>query len=296
MQIEKSTHDDYRIDLFMPVMKEAGGKYIAVLSDNSIDRDDEFLTKECVELLGKDNGYVAALCNHNNDIFMQVAEWTNRGVREIDGYTALVAEPRFFLSNPNAQTIKGMLDDGAKMGISIGAIVKDYEDIDGRRAFKELELLEASFVAIPSNRHGRAMAVAKSFNRPEGKTMSETFTKEHLDTALEKSKTELTKSFEAKLAEKQIEISKLSEDLEQSKASVEKAVNDAKAELTKQLDVSNKKLEEVSKQLEEAKKVAIEKQNFADQGGEKESTNKELSDEDVSKAFSAGKIPVMRFN
>ncbi len=32
-----------------------------------------------------------------------------------------------------------------------------------RTVYTVLELLEASFVAIPSNRHGQAMAVAKMF-------------------------------------------------------------------------------------------------------------------------------------
>jgi hypothetical protein len=159
-ETNKASHSEFRTELFAPVMKESNGKYIAVLSDDSVDRDEEKVSKGCIEKLGLDTGYIAGLIDHENKVLGQVAEWTNRKVIEIDGHSALIAEPKFFKSNPNAQIIKGMLDEGAKLGISIGAIVKSYDEVDGMKVFTELELLEASFVAIPSNRHGRAMAVA----------------------------------------------------------------------------------------------------------------------------------------
>jgi len=293
--MEKSTHDEYRAELFMPIMKEADGKYIAVLSDNSVDRDEEKLSKGCIEKLGYDNGYLAALCNHQNDVFMMVAEWTNRGVKEVDGFTALVAEPNFFTkSSPQARQIKGMLDEGAKIGISIGALVKSYDDVDGMRVFTELELVEASFVAVPSNKHGRALAIAKSFNtkNTEAIKMDKEFTQKDIDSAVEKKveevKTDLTKQLESKDAEivkLQTDLKKAGEESEQAKEDADTAAEDAEAEA----EESKKKLKEAEKKAETEKKKALEKQKHADEGGEPA----EETQESVDKAFKEGKLPVM---
>ena len=284
MVINKSTHNGYRTDLFMPIMKEAKGKYLAVLSDNSTDRDEEYLSESCVRKLGEDDNYIAALCNHSNDVFMQVAEWTNRGVRQIDNYTALVAEPKFFMSNPNAKIIKGMLDEGAKIGISIGAMVKKYDDVDGKRVFQELELLEASFVAIPSNRHGRAMAVAKSFNakKTEDKMENE-ITQKDIDSAIVKNTEEFTKQLESK----DLEINKIKKELEDAKEAETKSDEKLKETETK-VEESEKKLKETVEALEKSKKDSLEKQNFADQG------NSNIADVDINKEFNDGKLPIMR--
>lgn len=284
--IQKGTHDEYKTELFMPIMKGCKGKYMAVLSDNSMDRDEESLSKGCIEKLGQDNGYVAALCNHNNDVFMQVAEWVNRGVKEIDGHLALIAEPKFFMSNPNAKIIKGMLDDGAKIGISIGAMVKTYdEDTQGNRIFTELELLEASFVAIPSNRHGRAMAVAKSFSHDKNKkikeasTMEKEFTQKDLDSAIDK-----------KVEEMKLNMSKQKTELEEVTKKLETKDSELK-ELQKSMETKQKLFDEekvkLSEEVEKAKKVAIEKQQHANQGGDKEP-----SEEDVEKSLEKGFLPV----
>jgi hypothetical protein len=93
--MDKSTHEPFRLDMFAPVVKGAEGKYIAVLSDNSIDRDDEIVSKSCLEKIGNDMGYIAGLIDHENSVLKMVAEWTNRKVVEIDGHTALIAEPQF---------------------------------------------------------------------------------------------------------------------------------------------------------------------------------------------------------
>jgi len=292
--MEKATQEGYTTELFMPIMKEANGKYIAVLSDNSVDRDDEKLSKGCVEKLGLDDGYLAALCNHSNDVFMLVAEWTNRGIKEVDGFTALVAEPKFYKSNPRAKEIKGMLDEGAKIGISIGAIVKTYDEIDGMKVFTELELLEASFVAIPSNRHGRAMAVAKSYNKSkEAIKMDEKFTQKDIDSAIEKKVSELEKSHKEALLEKETEVTKLTKDLEDS-AKLVKEADEAKTEAEEAKDKVETEAEEAKveaeKKVKEVESKALEKQKFVDQGGD----NSKTSPEDTEEAFKAGKLPIMK--
>lgn len=283
--ITKATHE--KVELFAPFMKDVEGKYIAVLSDTSIDRDGERVGKSALTKIDSD-GYVAGLMDHENKILNQVCAWINRRVVDSDGHTALIAEPKFFLSNPNAKIIKGMLDEGAEMGISIGAIVKEYEDekINGKsmKTFTELELLEASFVAIPSNRHGRIVALAKSFGKSEEKQMTEkTYKQEDVDSAI----SEAEKKFETKVSElnkqletKDAEIVKLQKTVEDNKAELDKATS-AKEE-------ADSAKEEADKALEEEKKKSLEKQKFADQGGD---DNKEV---DAEKAFSEGKLPIMR--
>lgn len=292
--IEKGTHAGYKTQLFMPVMKSAEGKYIAVLSDDSTDRDEEFVSKSCIHEMAKDNEYLAAMCNHDNDIFMMVADWRRKRVEEIDGHTALIAEPHFYKSNPKAKIIMGMLDEGAKPGISIGAIVKDYDEVNGKRMYTELEIVEASFVGIPSNRHGRAMAVAKGFNKAitikaeeGGNKMEKEFTQKDIDSAIEKKVEEMKAETNKKLEEKDSEIVKIKEELSTAKKESEENLEKMKVE-------EEKKIEEITlkhkEELEKAKKVALEKQNFTSKGGDNENNDVE----DVEKEFKAGKIPVMR--
>lgn len=169
MKIDKGTIEDNQIHLWAPLVKSEGGKFLAVLTDDSVDRDGEIVGKEAIMKIKDDDTYLAALMDHENKILGQVAEWTNRTVKTVNGHTTLFAEPKFFESNPNAKIIKGMLEEGAKMGVSIGAIVNDseIEKIDGKdtKVYKDLELVEASFVAVPSNRHGQAVAIAKAYNK-----------------------------------------------------------------------------------------------------------------------------------
>jgi len=286
MKTNKSTHDGYSVEMFAPIMKESSGKYIAVLSDTSLDRDEERVGKCALNKIAENPGYIAGLMDHDNKVLNQVAEWTNVQVKDIDGHTALVAEPKFFMSNPNAKIIKGMLDEGAKLGISIGAIVTQYEDekFQGKniRTFTGLELLEASFVAIPSNTHGRAMAVAKSFKSKEEIQMEKQFTQEEMDSAVETA----SKGFKSKeeelnkaLKSKESEIEKLNKTIEKNADEAEKAKEEAEKKLAKSVE-----------SLEAEKKKSLEKQKFADQG-----TTKKYTDEDVEKALSEGKLPIGRF-
>jgi len=290
MDINKSTHEPFKTELFAPVMKGKNGKYMAVLSDNSVDRDDEMCSKECIEKLGRDGGYLAALCNHKNDVFMQVAEWTNRGVQIVDGYTALVSEPKFYKSNPNAMIIQGMLDEGAILGVSIGAIVKNYDELNGMRVFTELEIVEASFVSVPSNRHGRAMAVAKSFNKDknmEGNKV-ENFTQKDIDSAVTKKAEEMKTEFSKQLESKVAEIEKMKVDLDKSVSELAKAKEEVEVEKTKSVDAA-KKTAEMEASMQKIKDEALEKQKFADA-----QATENGSSENSEKAMKEGKLPIMR--
>ena len=295
--MKKSTHGYKKVELFQALMKNSSGKYIAVLSDNSIDRDGEMMHEKALNKIKNDTGTVSILLNHENKIENLIGEWVNRKIMKIDGHTALVAEPKFYESNPKAQMIKGMLDEGAKCGISIGAIVKDSETVDFQgksvTAFTELELLEASFVAIPSNRHGHAMAVAKSFNMED--KMSEKINKE-LETKnselvetiskmtdAAKEFEESSKAFESEISKLKEdnsnltnEISKMKEENETSKKVSEESLIKAQSELKEQ----SEKVAELEKQLND---VELNKGDF-----------RPGKESDLMKEYSEGKLPIMR--
>jgi flagellar biosynthesis GTPase FlhF len=240
--MEKSTVNSTpeKIELFQALTKSTNGKYLAVLSDTSIDRDGEIVSAEALEgVIKSDGGQTAILLNHENNIENLIGHWTNKRLVDIDGHKSLVAEPEFFLSNPKAQMIKGMLDEGAQCGISIGAMVT------------ELELLEASFVAIPSNRHGMAMmAMAKKF----GKKLDE-----ETQMAEETTKTYSEEEFSAVLAEKSVaeeRIVQLEKDLEEAKAEPEVAEEAVAEEAEAEPEAEEEAKAEP--EAEEAKEASVE--------------------------------------
>ena len=76
--MDKSTHE--RIELWQPVIKTSNGKYIAVLSDDSLDRDDEIVGKQALKGIMDNDGYTAMLLNHKNDVMGQIGEWVNKRI------------------------------------------------------------------------------------------------------------------------------------------------------------------------------------------------------------------------
>lgn len=305
MPIQKATHEE-RIEMFAPIIEEYKGKYVAVLSDDSIDRDGERVGKAAFQKIVQRGGYIAAMLDHKNEALNQVGNWINPQMKTVDGVNVLIAEPEFFMSNPKAQIVKGMLDDGAKMGISIGAIVKEYEDtkINGNtvRTFTDLELLEASFVGIPSNRYGRALAVAKSFkNATQGDNKVEKeYTKKDLDEAVEKVKTESTAKIEEldkRMKEKDSEIEKLKKDLEEKEEEVEEKDKELSEEKSKTEDLSKKsealvkEAESAKAEVDKVKKQALQKQNLISPDS-KNYAAMGVSDDEIDKSFDAGKLPI----
>ena len=270
-EISKSTHE--AITLWQPVVKSSDGKYLAVLSDDSIDRDDEIIDKEALIKILDNDGYTAILVNHENKIENQIGEWVNKRIEEADGHTMLVAEPKFYLSNPKAQMIKNMLDEGAKMGVSIGAIPKNAinkkcSDGRERKFFTDIELLEASFVAIPSNRHGRVMAVAKMAKNLHSQTEVTKMENEEINVPVQPSEevnTEAVEQTETVEEAKPNEVVSETEEVVEEKENVDELKSKI-IELNKQLEdeaMKSKKLveenSEVKKSLEEINKKVVNK-------------------------------------
>ena len=242
-----------KILMFAPLVKKCSGKkkkFYAILSDDSIDRQDEIIDKSVLEKISTSMDNIPALLNHENNILNMVGKWVNKRIEKIDGHNALVAEPVFFESNPRAMEIKGMLEEGAEMGVSIGAIpYKSIEkNIDGQKytAYTDGELLEASFVAIPANKHARAMAIAKSLNKKEEIKMSE---------EIEKKYEELSKSFESAKDELKV-MSKKLEDVETELETVNKSLEEKDnkiIEMEKSLEEKDNELNDLNKKIEDRK-------------------------------------------
>jgi len=179
--------------LWMPVTKSSSGKFVGILSDTSIDRDDEFMSKELIQDWAKNNQVLPALANHVNKMENLVGGWKNLRTVNKGGHTALMAEPFFFSkeANPLAAQIQKQveeaLENGLNVGISIGAIPTESlnKDVDGtqHRVWTKAELVEATWVPIQSNRNASFGHVAKAFDLNkdlEESTMTEEIKKEEV--------------------------------------------------------------------------------------------------------------------
>lgn len=175
--------------LYAPVVKSAKGEYVAVLSDTSLDRDEEFIGKKFLESAASQE-FLPGLLDHENKALNTVCEWVNKRVEKNGEHYCLRAEPKFYLSNPNAQILKAMLDEGARIGISITAIPKSKREVEknGNKytEYVDGEMMSADWVGIPANKNAcgekvlaKHFATAKGFLEKEqkGETVTEETTK-----------------------------------------------------------------------------------------------------------------------
>lgn len=296
--------DELKLKLWMPVTKNAEtGEYFAALSDDSIDRDEEAMSKSLIYAFSK-NASIKALANHENKMQSWVGGWNELKVVEKDGNTALFAKPWFFSkdANPLAAQVQKQVDEalakGECPGISIGAIIKDYEmqKINGHdiRVFTKGELLEATWVPIQSNRNATYGHIAKKFGMSdlknkdcEGNNMSDTYTQKDVDSAVNSAKEELTKkisSVEKQLVEKDAEIEKLKKEVEEAKEEADEKVSDAES-----------KAEDSEKKYEAEKKKSLEKAKIVSEMETKlKATSVDMAE--VEKEMATGKLPISTYN
>jgi hypothetical protein len=166
-------------NIWIPIKKNyETNEYRAILSDTSIDRDGERMSKSLLQKWANSpNKFIPMLMDHKNEIMNMVGQWSDPVLVENGDSSALMMKPKWFLSNPNAQILKGMLDEGAELGLSIGAIPKSSKvvksaDDTSIREWTDAELLEASLTPIGSNRNS-FINIAKSFGINENNTMAE---------------------------------------------------------------------------------------------------------------------------
>lgn len=280
-----------KIELWQPIVKsnrDGNIVFEAVLSDNSVDRDDEIVGKEALIKVKDCNTMIVGLMDHENKIMNQVCEWINKRIEDRNGHTAFIAEPKFFMSNPNAKILKGMLDEGANMGISIGAIVKDSEmrkyGDDEKRVFTDIEVVEASFVAVPANAHARITAVAKMFKTEEKKLTEKTYSEKEFEAEV------------SKVKELQKELDKAKEDIDAFKGLKKDLakVTESSTELEKELSKKSEEIKELEADVEKYKNAPVLKAQHTQEPTTEEDKALEKKQEDEKK-LKAGMIPVRRY-
>lgn len=248
------------IKLWCPVTKDASGEFIGILSDTSMDRDGEFMSKDLLEDWATKNVMLPALANHQNKMENFIGGWTNLKVIERDGQSALTARPFFFSkeANPLAAQIKKQVEEAVQMGlnpgISIGAIPKDSvkKDIDGKKhtVYTKAELVEATWVPIQSNRNASFGHIARSFdlNMEEVKMEKQ----EEVQNLPEELKEEKKEEVEAPVEEK-----KEDAPVEEQPAEEEKPAEEVPAEESEELKEARLKIAELTKKLEQIEKKAV---------------------------------------
>lgn len=154
--------------MIIPISKE-GDNYRAILSDDSIDRDGEYISRQLIEKWAAQDGSLPLLADHDNTMDSFIGAWKDRKVIESqDGHVGLSMQPIFFSesANPKAQRIKKQIDEalsfGLNPGVSIGFIPTDGYKAERGYEHSDAEIVEASFVPVQSNRNAYAYR-AKQF-------------------------------------------------------------------------------------------------------------------------------------
>ena len=251
-----------KIDLFMPVQKSSGGSLVGILSDTSMDRDEEFIGKKLLESWAKKMDGLHALADHDNQMSKWVGGWTDLKTITKNGHTALVGTPWFFTkeANPLANSIRLQVEEslakGLNAGISISAIVKGVKDVElngkSHRQYTDGELLEATWVPIQSNRNANYGHIAKQFGLTDNKTLNkEENTME--ETVEVKDKSAEVLALEKSIAEKDAKILELEESL--AKANEVPEVEEVKEtiEPKKEVDIQDLVNKAVEKKLADRK-------------------------------------------
>ena len=149
------------------VKKKGDDDYTAALTDNSIDRDGEFMSPEAIKEHG-DVESLPMLANHDNSMQSFIGGWTNPKIVESDGKTSLEMKPSFFSDNANplSQQIKKQIDEASDMGlavgVSIGFIPIEGTDTDKGYKHTKIEIVEGTIVPVQSNRTA-AITLRKMF-------------------------------------------------------------------------------------------------------------------------------------
>jgi len=241
--------------------KSMDGNFKAILSDNSIDRDDEFMGEALLaKWASAPNQFLPMLVDHKNEVDNLIGEWNSAEIVKSNKHIALTMKPKFFDANPKAVMVKGMLEQGAQLGLSIGAIPKAHEDvdIDGKsfRKWTDAELLEGSITPIPSNRNSY-MALAKSFNLEEEVTKMADEIKKQETEAVETPVEETTEAPAVEAKEETVE-AEAEEAKEETPKEEAEATEETKEEETVEVEKSAKVLKSEYRSPEETTIVKSE--------------------------------------
>lgn len=139
-------------------VKEVGdgsgaGEFEAILSVPSLDRDGEVIDAKAFEPLPPEG--IVIHKDHNFSVDSAVA-WANVAYQG----DQLVARG-FFSSDPDSQIVRTKVKEGIIRTMSVGFMDATRKSVDGTPHITGGELLEASFVSVPSNRDAMILS-AKS--------------------------------------------------------------------------------------------------------------------------------------
>lgn len=305
------------IKLWMPITKklniDGSFNYVGILSDDSIDRYEEFMSKALLRKWAN-SGVLPALVNHKNEMQSWVGGWQDFKIVEKGERTALSASPMFFSekANPLASQVQNQVEEAMAMGLNPGISIsargiKSSVTKRGDKQFRcwdEAELLEATWVPIQSNRNAYAI-VAKSFdledidiqkpkevhdcvnslmNDPDFKPQDGK-TKEESAWAVCQAKFgkqcigDKMENNEIKECEKKF----TQEDLDLAISKAKEEANTEKLEISKQLSEKEAKIEELNKAISEKISVSEELETLKKQIADRESILKNAPVMDESK-------------
>lgn len=260
------------IKAWMPVTKNLSGEFVGILSDTSMDRDNEFMSKELINSWAAKNKTLKALANHENKMQSWVGGWNNLKSVEKGRNSALLANPWFFSkeANPLADQIKKQVEEaiekGLNPGISIGAIptASENREIDGKmyKVFTEAELVEATWVPIQSNRNASFGHVAKGFDidltEKDIDTEEMKMSDEKVDVPVTEVKEEVEAKVEPVVEAEVVEEPKVEEPVVEVEVKEEKK-EEVKEEFDPQAEIeaAKKIIADLKKQIEDLKKQSI---------------------------------------
>lgn len=133
------------------------GEFEIVMSTDSVDRDGEVIVKGAFDPL-PESIPVHAFHDFSDPIGRAVPGYNENG--------QLVGRG-FFASTPRAQEMRQLVQDGVIGHTSVGFMAADREMKDGLPHITAAELLEVSFVSVPSNRDA-AVLMAKAHDSKAG--------------------------------------------------------------------------------------------------------------------------------
>lgn len=132
--------------------KAPGGEFEAILSAPTLDRDGEVIEAEA--FAKHEMGLPPSVPVH---AYHDFSDPIGRGVPEYRDGTLYIKG--FFASTPRAQEIRTLVAEGVIAHMSVGFMPPERKDVDGVTHITAAELLEGSFVSIPSNREAAVLAV-----------------------------------------------------------------------------------------------------------------------------------------
>lgn len=125
------------------------GEFEIIMSTDAVDRDGESIVKGAFDPL-PESIPVHAFHDLHDPVGRAVPSYNDKG--------QLVGRG-FFASTPRAQEIRQLVADGVIGHTSVGFMAAERKSTDGAPEIMSAELLEVSFVSVPSNREAAILAV-----------------------------------------------------------------------------------------------------------------------------------------